>query len=82
MLNNTVSFFTPTLTLGLGVLRRSRFPFQTRLSTAVPDAVLPPPSLGSYRLHPVTVPPAFMQASPIKGGEFNFESGSNNRTFC
>ncbi len=26
--------------------------FQTRFSTAVPDAVLPPPSLESYRIHP------------------------------
>ena len=38
-------------------LRHPRSLFQTRLSTAVPDAVLPPPSLESYRLHPVIVPP-------------------------
>jgi hypothetical protein len=32
--------------------RRSRPLFPTRFSTAVPDAVLPPPSFDSYRLHP------------------------------
>ncbi len=34
------------------VVCRSRSLLQARLSTAVPDAVLPPPSLGSYRLLP------------------------------
>src|SRR3970040_2349204 len=66
-----------------GVVRRSRSLFPTRLSTArlllpaqlylphpcgrVPDAVLPPPSLGSYQLLPVIVPAPSMEPFPLPG---------------
>ena len=44
------------------VVIRSRSPFQTRLSRTCSRRSLPPPSLESYRLHPVIVPPASMQS--------------------
>ena len=50
--NRTILGFGSHVALDRCSRRGSRSLFPTRLSTAVPDAVLPPPSLESYLLHP------------------------------